>query len=84
MRTRSQLLLELHATRKLLAETLEAKNTERKFFLIQLHHLRGDVHNERQCKKLAYKKVNELRSDIAHLRLQNKIQVPNPDAKHDT
>lgn len=82
MRTRSQLLLELHATRKLLAETLEAKNTERKFFLIQLHHLRGDVHNERQCKKLAYKKVNELRSDIAHLRLQIKTQ--NPNTKHDT
>lgn len=82
MRTRSQLLLELHATRKLLAETLEAKDIERKFFLIQLHHLRSDVHNERQCKKLAYKRVNELRSDIAHLRLQNKTQ--NSNAKPNT
>ena len=82
MRTRSQLLLELHATRKLLAETLESKHIERKFFLIQLHNLRSEVHNERQGKKLAYKKVNELRSDIAALRLQNKIQ--NPNAKHDT
>lgn len=73
MRTRSQLLLELYATRKLLAETLEAKHIERKFFLIQLHNLRSEVHNERQGKKLAYKKVNELRSDIAHLRLKNKL-----------
>ena len=82
MRTRSQLLLELHATRRLLSETLEAKDIERRFFVIQLRNLRSEVHNEIQGKKLAYKRVGELRSDIANLRLQNKIQSSN--ANHNT